>query len=74
MHHLTYTEANGLVQPTALVTFRGGDQSHICNSWDELVAAMDAGKPFVAHAVRGMQPQELVINPPHVVTVYKFQG
>jgi hypothetical protein len=70
MKTLTYElDANGFVQPTAMLTLRSGREHYLGNPMGELKDAMSEGEPFVCHAVRGMAPYEVVVNPAHVASI-----
>jgi len=63
-------DVNGFVFPTAKITLRAGSRElWLCNPWEELRDAMDAGKPFEAQTVVGMHPKPLIVNPAHVALV-----
>lgn len=62
-------DVNGFLQPTSTLTMKGGKEFWLGNPMSELAEAMDEGKPFTAHAVKGMQPVEVIVNPPHVATI-----
>ena len=70
MRTLTYElDTNKLVHPTARVTFKGGREDWLCNPFTEVTEAMGEGKPFMAHAIRGMTPHDMIINPTAVASV-----
>lgn len=71
MQTLTHAlDVNGLVQPSAKLTLKSGAREiYLCNPFAELVEAIAAGEPFIAHAVVGMQPVELIVNPSAVAIV-----
>lgn len=55
--------------PTAKVLCKGRDTFWVCDSWGELVEAMDEGRPFVAHRVEGLRAIPTLVNPAWVMTV-----
>jgi hypothetical protein len=54
---------------TATVTMKSGKEVTLCNPFTEVQDAIAAGEPFTAHAVVGMKPSPVVINPAHVALV-----
>ena len=59
----------GPVKITAQITLKTGREIYVCNPMPELATVMEAGEPFVAHSVVGMEPQQLIVNPPHVAAI-----
>jgi hypothetical protein len=53
----------GFVAEVVRVTPKRGDHFYLCNPLDEIIEARDSGEPFVAHAVVGMKPKRMVIEP-----------
>lgn len=62
-------DINGFVNAVAQVTLVTGREIWVCNPMDELTSAMASGQPFKAHTVVSLKPNEIVINPEHVVCV-----
>lgn len=60
------TDENGFAPPLVKVTMRGTRELYLCNDYDEVSEAVRLGKPFAAHAVVGMKPSPVTINPLHV--------
>lgn len=56
-------DMKGIVAITARVTPKKGQDFCLCNPMDELIEARDSGETFVAHAVVGMQPKRVIIEP-----------
>lgn len=72
MRILSYeADANGFVQPTASLTTRKGKEFWLGNPMPELREAMDEGKPFTAHSLKGMKAIEMIVNPADVSTIEK---
>jgi hypothetical protein len=60
----------GAVVITAALRLRKGDDPiYLCDTWDQLVEAMDAGEPFLAHRVVGLKPVDLIVVPANVATI-----
>jgi hypothetical protein len=53
----------GMVTATAHVIPKKGEGFYVCNPMDEIIAARESGEPFVAHAVIGMKPKRVIIEP-----------
>lgn len=69
MNTLTTVETEFGFRPTAKLTLRTGREVWVCNPYAEIQDAMAQGKPFGAHAVVGMKPSPIVVNPAHVALV-----
>ena len=70
MHKLSYElTMNSMVIPTAKITFKGCRDVWVCNPMEEIANAIDMGEPFIAHAVVGMDPSEIIVNPAFVMLV-----
>lgn len=69
---IEYVEDN-YVRITANMTLKTGKEFYLCDSWDELVEAMEAGMPFLGHDIKGMRPNDMVVNPEHVATIQRGQ-
>ena len=54
---------------TAKAYPKKGDEFYLCNPMDELIAAMYAGDRFVAHAVIGMVPKRVIIDPQDIARI-----
>jgi hypothetical protein len=65
--------ADGAVAPTACLRFRSGNEHWLCDDLAELVEAIDAGAPFIAHTVVGMRSKRIVVNPPTIETVVEVE-
>lgn len=60
----------GAVVITAKLVRRGEkDEIYLCDTYEELVEAMAAGEPFLAHRVIGMNPVDLIVVPANVSTI-----
>jgi hypothetical protein len=53
----------GVVAIVAKVVPKRGEEFYICNPMDEIIDARDSGEAFVAHAVVGMMPKRVIIEP-----------
>lgn len=61
--HFPDMDMQGMVANTARVVPKRGDDFYVCNPMDELIEARESGEPFVAHAVVGMKPKRVIIEP-----------
>lgn len=62
----------GMINVTAQVRMKGGDEFFLCDDWDSLRAALDGDERFVGHKIAGMAPVETIINPAHVATAERM--
>lgn len=62
-------DINGLAHMLVKVTLKGGRELYLCNAYSDVLAAMLAREPFTAHAVVGMAPRNVVVNPAYVALV-----
>jgi hypothetical protein len=53
----------GAVALIAKVVPKRGEEFYVCNPMDEIIEARESGEPFVAHAVIGMKPKRVIIEP-----------
>lgn len=71
MHTLTpvLQQPGDAAIPTARLVLKNGKETYLCDEFEQVVKAMDEGKPFLAHEVIGLKPSDLVVNPSAVATV-----
>ena len=73
---VAWSDLNGLkrAKMTGLLKVRGYKEPFwVCDAWDELMDAMDDGKPFVGHRVEGMEPAAVILNPAHVASIEQHE-
>lgn len=56
-------DMQGMVAMTARVVPKRGEKFYVCNPMDEIIEARESGEPFVAHAVIGLKPKRVIIEP-----------